>query len=1109
MANLEVEPGWPGVRQLENEELAWGGANGNMNEQAKALTARTEFLYQEKANKSEIVQGVFEFDTYAEFNAAKSTLPINCSVVISEENTTGTGQWASGNNRWNGTTLKKSSYDPVVKANHYTDVALEKNNPSFKTLTINDGLNTLTEVQANTRILYFQGTLTANAVIEFPKQNGEWTVQNGTVGGFNIVLKVVGQEPAYVEIAPNEVSRVYSQSTTIRLIGRQYAKTTSPVFTGSPKAPTPTTLTNDLSIANALFVWNALNYADAQAVAISLTGHQTDTVEITADQFNRNLFIVSGTMTSDINLVFPSNRLKQVWVRNETNGVFNLNIKTLNQSNSIVSCVSGSTSHVFCAGPRAFVVGTSKAELNSPVFTGSPMAPTPTRANIGNHIATTKFLKDWLEYPYLSIVAISVTDVTSDIVLTDTQMERNFFTFSGTLTSDLNVVIPNGYKKQFFVRNSTNGGFKLLFKVSGQTIGIVESETGSTLNLFLSSNSVNAVGTEKANLKSPVFTGSPKTPTATADSNDNTIASTAFARRAANNVSAITVDNSFTALTATQVAYKVLRISGTLTANLTLDFPSGIGKWTIINNTTGGFSLFFKATSQTSNIVEVKSGLAEEVYLYNGVLRKVPYSSSSSGGGITEIPVATANVLGGIKVGSGLTINGQGVLSAAGQSSGIVGNYAGQFKYSGKYYAGDVVQHGSGYYYVKEQITDPISPVSDSRMVRMFNNNYAGNDRSLTVLSTEMRGVVSTPNARELSEDGMITFGVDGRYLRLSFDCGLTWESGNIADFGTGVITWVRDTQDGELLACHRNTTVTPNTYTIYKSTGWKKKNIAPTWTQVFQTGKPSVSLNAGWGYSKYKNFILVSEYGAKTGVAINDLPNGAAEGEYARYVYMSKDNGETWKTIFDLSNFTDGLGVHVHGALFDEYWNRIWVSHGDGHFGSNGLFYSDDLGKTWTSATEFHNQGANFSQTVHMVSLPTCILLASDSYPNGIHRIDRAQGKIPVKGYYDIETAYMIPNQMDRLNYLCQGVSKPTYMPNMPITFAFCAETQPGYSTVVSTFDGWTFKEVWIDPQINSIGYGCRAVIGPTYHNEIIITCYDTARESAWYEVRAKVAID
>lgn len=134
MANLEAQPKWSSVRLLEAHELARGGLNGNMNEQAKALAERTEFLNQEKASKSEIVQGVFEFGTYAEFDAAKSMLPANCTVVIGEENTTGTGSWGIGNNRWNGSSLVKSEHDPLYQATEYTD---EKVNETKDTLLSN------------------------------------------------------------------------------------------------------------------------------------------------------------------------------------------------------------------------------------------------------------------------------------------------------------------------------------------------------------------------------------------------------------------------------------------------------------------------------------------------------------------------------------------------------------------------------------------------------------------------------------------------------------------------------------------------------------------------------------------------------------------------------------------------------------------------------------------------------------------------------------------------------------------------------------------------------------------------------------------------------------
>ena len=44
MTDILPPAGWPNVRQLETNEFATGGANGNMNEQAKSLAARSELL---------------------------------------------------------------------------------------------------------------------------------------------------------------------------------------------------------------------------------------------------------------------------------------------------------------------------------------------------------------------------------------------------------------------------------------------------------------------------------------------------------------------------------------------------------------------------------------------------------------------------------------------------------------------------------------------------------------------------------------------------------------------------------------------------------------------------------------------------------------------------------------------------------------------------------------------------------------------------------------------------------------------------------------------------------------------------------------------------------
>lgn len=121
MPNIEAQPEWANVREI-GIELARGGPDGNMNEQAKALVARTELLKEEKANKTDIVQGQYRFATLALFNEKKATIPVNSTVIIDEA---GENQ---GANTWDGTTLNKSNYDPVEQANQFTEEKIAEYN---------------------------------------------------------------------------------------------------------------------------------------------------------------------------------------------------------------------------------------------------------------------------------------------------------------------------------------------------------------------------------------------------------------------------------------------------------------------------------------------------------------------------------------------------------------------------------------------------------------------------------------------------------------------------------------------------------------------------------------------------------------------------------------------------------------------------------------------------------------------------------------------------------------------------------------------------------------------------------------------------------------------
>lgn len=116
MTEIIAQAEWSPVRILGEDEFAKGGEDGNMNEQAKSLANRTEYLNQNKAEIQFVEEKVGaisngfagSFKTFSLMDAAKSTLPINCSVKVSNDpDNTKNGEYT-----WDGVSFSKSDYDP-------------------------------------------------------------------------------------------------------------------------------------------------------------------------------------------------------------------------------------------------------------------------------------------------------------------------------------------------------------------------------------------------------------------------------------------------------------------------------------------------------------------------------------------------------------------------------------------------------------------------------------------------------------------------------------------------------------------------------------------------------------------------------------------------------------------------------------------------------------------------------------------------------------------------------------------------------------------------------------------------------------------------------------
>ena len=80
MTDILPPAGWPNVRQLEIKEFATGGANGNMNEQARSLAARSELLKRYAALPYESKTGGYTLNERVQLatgDIVRSTIPNN------------------------------------------------------------------------------------------------------------------------------------------------------------------------------------------------------------------------------------------------------------------------------------------------------------------------------------------------------------------------------------------------------------------------------------------------------------------------------------------------------------------------------------------------------------------------------------------------------------------------------------------------------------------------------------------------------------------------------------------------------------------------------------------------------------------------------------------------------------------------------------------------------------------------------------------------------------------------------------------------------------------------------------------------------------------------
>lgn len=354
--------------------------------------------------------------------------------------------------------------------------------------------------------------------------------------------------------------------------------------------------------------------------------------------------------------------------------------------------------------------------------------------------------------------------------------------------------------------------------------------------------------------------------------------------------------------------------------------------------------------------------------------------------------------------------------------------------------------------------------------------------------------------------DRTIGFNVGSSNLNQTFDDGETWEL--LHQFAGSQTDSVRQLESGELFVTTSNSA---------GASAWVSSGFASggpvTFTKTLDAHSKFIKWPGAWSIFDDGNLIAMIDYGGKAGMEYGG--EIVPDGQNARFAYLSLDFGKTWKTIFDLNKWVvdngygtpddddvmQGRGVHCHGIAYDKWWNRIWITFGDNTTIASinsigGTCYSDNFGEQWTAAnwgkdSQSESPTNSRHQLVGIWPMPECILFGTDSAPNGVHRIERSQGKYPA-GEYTINVAYAYSDEA-MLTHLCQSITQSNYLPNQPVVFGFGAEGYSRKSFVVATYDGFDFKLMWESAQPNAAGRGLRTVCGPTRMGNMIIKEIDT----------------
>lgn len=196
-------------------------------------------------------------------------------------------------------------------------------------------------------------------------------VQGGLGGVSNTPLLNLANRTAYLKAHIDAIESGAFIPPTVAPIN-------SPIFTGTPSGPTPAAGDSSTKFATTAFVQN-LNGGIA-----SVSGLTNANVTLTAAQYGCGIINLTGTLTGNINIVFPTTGK---WiVANNTSGNFSITCKTAAGTGVVVT--QGKSNILSGDGTN---IDQSFTDFNNVALTGTATAPTVAAGDNSTNIATTAF----------------------------------------------------------------------------------------------------------------------------------------------------------------------------------------------------------------------------------------------------------------------------------------------------------------------------------------------------------------------------------------------------------------------------------------------------------------------------------------------------------------------------------------------------------------------------------------------------------------------------------------------------------------------------------------------------------------------------------------------